>query len=53
MTWNSLIATAMILHRRLLLSQEVLKILLPCDIIFIVFVVLIDFFTSESCVPDA
>ena len=52
MTWNSLIATAMILHRRLL-SQEVLKILLPCDIIFIVFVVLSDFFTSESCVPDA
>ena len=34
-------------------SRSLKKILSPCDIIFIVFVVDSDFFTSESCVPDA
>ena len=34
-------------------SRSLKKILLPCDIIVIAFVVVSDFFTSESCVPDA
>ena len=43
----------MILHRRLL-SQEVLKSTITLwYIIVIAFVVVSDFFTSESCVPDA